>query len=110
MKWLTLNLIKKNSRIEVDDEDDLITTYGESAEQQVLNDTGRTYDELVEMGGGSFPADLIHASLLLTDAAYNQRSAVDKMAWYVVPYGYERKIKPYVRLAEKEAPISTSDI
>jgi hypothetical protein len=35
---------------------------------------------------------------------------VDKMAWYVVPYGYERKIKPYVRLAEKENSISTSDI
>jgi hypothetical protein len=110
MKWLTLELIKKNSRTEVDDEDDLISTYGESAEQRVLDDTGRTYEELVEMGGGTFPPNLIHASLLLTDAACNQRSAVDKMAWYVVPYGYERKIKPYVRLAEKENSISTSDI
>ena len=109
MKWLNLNLIKKNSRIEVDDEDALLDIYGESAEQQVLNDTGRTYEELVEMCGGTFPVDLVHASLLLTDAAYNQRSAVDKINWYVVPYGYERKIKPYVRLADREAT-STSDI
>ena len=86
MKWLNLTLIKANSRIEMDDEDALLDIYGESAEQQVLTDTGRTYDELVEMGGGTFPADLVHASLLLTDAAYNQRSAVDKMNWYVVPY------------------------
>lgn len=109
MKWLTREFIKKNSRIEVDDEDDLLDLWGESAEQQVLTDTGRTYDELVAMGGGTFPADLVHASLLLTDAAYNQRSAVDKMNWYVVPYGYERKIKPYVRLADREST-STSDI
>ena len=99
MKWLTRELIKKNSRIEVDDEDDLIDDWGESAEQQVLNDTDRTYEELVEMGGGTFPTDLVHASLLLADTAYNQRSAVDKMQWYDLPYGYERLVKPYMRLS-----------
>lgn len=51
MKWLTTDLIKRNSRIEVDDDDDLLDIWGESAEQQVLNDTDRTYEELVDMGG-----------------------------------------------------------
>ena len=37
MKWLTLELIKKHSRIDSNVEDDLLTIYGESAEDTVLN-------------------------------------------------------------------------
>ena len=103
LKWLTLELIKANSRIDGNEEDDLLTLYGESAEQQVLNDTGRTYAELVELGGGtSVPPDIKYASLMLADFAYQQRSPVDKMQWHVVPYTYERLIKPYVKLADDD--------
>ena len=99
MKWLTLNLIKMNSRIQGDDENELIELYGNSAEQQVLQDTGRTYEELLQFGDGTMPADIVNASLMLADFAYQQRSPVDKMKWYAVPYTYEKIIKPYVRLA-----------
>ena len=105
MKWLTLTLIKANSRIETNEEDDLITLYGNSAERQVLNDTGRTVDELKAMNEDDttkVPDDIIHASLMLADFAYRQRSPVDTMNWAVVPYTYERIIKPYVRLTNKE--------
>lgn len=102
MKWLTLELIKQNSRIDGNAEDGLLTLYGESAETQVLNDTGRTFEELLELGGGEdVPADIKHASLMLADFAYMQRTPVDKMAWYVVPYTYERLVKPYIRLADR---------
>ena len=42
MKWLTLELIKKHSRIDSNVEDDLLTLYGESAEDTVLNYIGKT--------------------------------------------------------------------
>jgi len=94
-------MIKKNSRIDGDSEDSIIDLYGESAEQQVLNDTMRTHEELVEMGGGKVPAPIVHASLMLADFAYRQKSPADNLNWSVVPYTYERLIKPYIRLANR---------
>lgn len=94
-------MIKHNSRIDGDEENDVITLYGESAEQQVLNDTGRTVAELKVMGGGeNVPKDIVHASLMLADFAYKQRSPVDQISWSVVPYTYERLVKPYIKLAD----------
>ena len=101
MKWLTLQLIKQNSRIDGNEEDNILTLYGNSAEQQVLNDTARTYEELVEMGGGDVPVDIVHASLMLADFAYQQRSPVDRLQWYQVPYTYDKLIRPYMRLADR---------
>lgn len=102
MKWLTLELIKHNSRIDGNDEDDLLQIWGGSAEEQVLEDTGRTFEELKEMGGGeNVPKAIMHASLMLADFAYIQRSPVDRMNWSVVPYTYERIIKPYIKLADE---------
>ena len=103
MEWLTLNRIKEQCRIEPDfhDEDEILLFYGESVEQQVLIDTGRTVAELKAMGDGEHvPTNIVHASLLLVDSAYKQRSAIDTMSWSVVPYAYEHKIKPYIKLAD----------
>lgn len=100
MKWLTLERIKKQCRIEPDftEEDDILEMYGESAEEQVLGDLSRSYEELIETYG-KIPIDIVHASLLLVDQSYKQRSAADTMQWYTVPYAYEAKIKKYMRLA-----------
>ena len=48
MKWLTLELIKQNSRIRGNNEDTILELYGNSAEDQVLDDIGRTYEELMQ--------------------------------------------------------------
>ena len=105
MKWLTLKLIKANSRIDTDYDDELLVAYGDSAEQQVLNDTRRTHEELVAMGeDGKVPADILHASLMLADFAYRQRCMVDQLQWYNVPYTYDKLIKPYVRLTDRTQP------
>ena len=103
MKWLTLDKIKHQCRIELDfhDEDDDLQDFGESAEQQVLHDIGRSYSELIAWKG-EVPEDLVHASLLLVDQSYRQRSAADTMSWSSVPYAYEQKIKPYMRLASMD--------
>ena len=99
MKWLTLEKIKKQCRIEPEftDEDELLEMYGESAEEQVLGDIGRSYEDIME-SYGKVPVDIIHATLLLVDQSYRQRSAADTMSWAPVPYAYEAKIKKYIRL------------
>ena len=99
MKWLTLERIKQQLRIEPEfhDEDELLEMYGESAEEQVLGDLGRSYEDIME-SYGKVPVKIIHATLLLVDHSYRQRSAADTMSWAPVPYAYESKIKEYMRL------------
>ena len=99
MKWLTLEKIKWQCRIEPEftDEDELLEMYGESVEEQVLGDIGRSYEDIME-SYGKVPVDIIHATLLLVDQSYRQRSAADTMSWTPVPYAYEAKIRKYIRL------------
>lgn len=100
MKWLTLEQIKQQLRIEPDftQEDALLTTYGESAETMVLNVCSRTYEDFIE-DYGEIPADIIHASLLLVGVSYQQHEAVSMNQLYAIPYAFDMKVKPYMRLS-----------
>ena len=103
MKWLTIDYIKQHSRIDYDCEDDVLQLYGESAEETVLNVIARTYDEVVEKFGTKekkVPAALIHASLMLVDLAYTQRSPISQQNMYTVPYAFDMMVKPYMKLAD----------
>jgi len=103
MKWLSLTLIKQQLRIEEDFtmEDDLLTKYGESAEDTILNLCRRTYDDFLSEYG-KIPEDIVHASLLLVSLSYEQRSAVTQYQMYAVGYAFDMKVKPYMRLASSE--------
>ena len=100
MKWLTLEMIKQNSRIDGDEEDALLVRKGEEAEDQVLTDIDRTYQELIEWKG-EVPSSIIEASLLLVDQAYHQRCAVSSIQLYPIAYSYVAKIRAYMRLADR---------
>lgn len=107
MKWLTLKEIKQQLRIEPDftDEDSLLVRYGDSAEAVVLNITGRTFEELKEMnpaGEDAIPADVWEATVMLVEVSYNQRSPISQQNMSVVPYAFDMKIKPYMKLANWE--------
>lgn len=107
MKWLTLDEIKQQLRIEPDftDEDTLLERYGNSAELYVLNVTGRTYDELKAMnptGEDEFPADLWEATIMLVQISYNRDTPISRQNMYIVPWGVDAKIKPYMRLTTRE--------
>ena len=111
MKWLTLEEIKQQLRIEPDftDEDALLVRYGNSAEAVVLNLTGRTYDELKAMnptGEDEFPADLWEATILLIEVSYKYRSPISEQNLSKVPYAFDMKIKPYMRLTKKEEDVA----
>lgn len=99
MKWLTLAKIKQQLRIEADftEEDELLTMYGESAEEVLLNYLNRSYDDVVEVYG-RMPAPLVHASLMLVDTSYQYRSPVSTQSMSLVPYTFDILVKPYMRL------------
>ena len=103
MKWLTLERIKQQLRIEPDfhDEDSLLEMYGESAEEVLLNYLNRTYAEVAEEYSG-VPTPLQVASLMLVDTSYQYRSPVSAQSMSLVPYTFDILIKPYMRLADKK--------
>jgi hypothetical protein len=103
MKWLTLEKIKAQLRIEPDfhDEDELLEEYGESAEEVLLNYLNRTYEDVIEVYG-RVPAPLRHASLMLVDTSYQYRSPVSTQSMSLVPYTFDILVKPYMRLANND--------
>lgn len=99
MKWLTLEKIKAQLRIDPNFtlEDELLEMYGTSAEDSLLNIIRRSYTELVETYG-EVPTPLVHASLLLVDLSYKERCPVSSQNLYQVPYAFDRMVKPYMKL------------
>ena len=100
MKWLTLEEIKAQLRIEpgFTAEDTLLNGYGNSAESTVLNHLNRTYYDLLEQYG-SVPQPIIDASKMLVDVWYKHRSPVEALSMSIVPYTFDLLIKPYMKLA-----------
>ena len=99
---MTLEWIKSHSRIDYDIEDELLTLYGDAAEEAVLNIIGRSLSEVAQMWGTQeqpVPAALMQATLMLVDASYTQRSPVSSMNMFAVPYTFDFLVKPYMKLA-----------
>ena len=109
MKFLTLEKIKAQCRIEPDfhDEDELLEMYGESAEEVLLNHLRRSYEDIMEVYG-RIPAPLTHASLMLVDVSYQHRSPVSPQNMSIVPYTFDILVKPYMRLANVEEPVQNN--
>jgi uncharacterized phage protein (predicted DNA packaging) len=99
MKWLTLDKIKQQCRIEQNfhDEDEILELYGESAEEALMAVLNRTYEDLFEEYG-RVPMPVVHASLMLVDMSYQYRSPVSAQNMGLVPYTFDLLIKPYMHL------------
>ena len=99
MKWLTIEQIKAQCRIEQDftAEDELLEMYGESAENTVLNLLNRDITDIYEQYG-CIPRPLVHATLMLVDNAYKERSPISPQNMSSVPYTFDLMLKPYMRL------------
>ena len=99
MKFLTLEQIKAQCRIEADFtlEDTKLTLYGDSAEQVIFSMCQRPYEDFIETYG-AIPQDVVHAALLLVTASYEHNAAVSMQNLSMVPYGFDMLIKPYMRL------------
>lgn len=97
MKWLTISDIKKQLRVDFDDEDDVLELYGSAAEDTVLNYMNRTYQDVLEEYG-EVPAAIRQATLMLVDNSYQHRSPAESTQMYYVMYGFDTLVRPYMRL------------
>lgn len=101
MNFLTLSYIKSHSRIDYDIEDDLLTLYGEAAEETVMNICNTTYEAMLEKYA-TIPSAIVQAALMLVDVSYTHRSPVSPVNLYAIPYTFDMLVKPYMILSEEE--------
>lgn len=102
MMWTTIQYIKEHSRVCCDGEDGVLELYGASAEKTILKLLNRTYDDLVGTFGTTeqpIPEPIREATLMLVDVSYEHRSPIDAMNISIVPYSFDLRIKPYMRLS-----------
>lgn len=111
MKFLTLDDIKAQCRIESDftDEDKLLERFGAAVENALLREVNRSYDGLLEAfgeddgeGGKTVPSDFYVAALMLTKHLYEHRGPTDMVTQSMVPYTLDLLIKPFMRLTTGE--------
>lgn len=100
MKWLTLERIKQNSRIDGNDEDALLTSLGNAAETGILRLMNRTWEDVCEnLSQEDIEGGLTIAGLELVDHLYTHRGPTENVQVYQIPYNIDFWVKPYMRLA-----------
>ena len=97
MKYLTIDDIKAQLRLDFDCEDSLLELYGIGAEDTILHLCNRTYENLVETFG-EVPAAIRQVTLELVSQSYEQRSPASPTSLSAVPYNFDLLIKPYIVL------------
>ena len=100
MRWLTLEDIKEQLRIEENDtsQDNLLTRFGATAESFTLGYLQRTEDELKAMNDTDptqVPEDIVSACLLLVDLYYQHRGVISPQNMYLIDYGYDSLVMRY---------------
>ena len=98
MKILTLNYIEQHLRLDCTCEGEILSLYGEAAEQTIATYLGYTTVEEMTKALDPFPAPLIQAALMLVDVSYQFRSPVSSQNMSIVPYTFDILVKPYVKL------------
>ena len=103
MKFITFEQIKQQLRLDkeqADMEHDMLCDYGESAEETVLNTLNTTMEDIIEQYG-RVPKPIVHATLMLVDNAYKERSPISPQNMSSVPYSFDLMLKPYMRLTNR---------
>lgn len=94
LKIVTYDLLFKHCA-GLEEDEELIRHYGEVAEEMVIADTYRTEEELMEMGGGEFPARIRQAVLAVAAHMYRVREATTTVAQAMTPLSYRACILPF---------------
>ena len=97
MKYLTIDDIKAQLRLDFDCEDSLLELYGTGAEETILYLCNRTYENLIGEYG-EVPAAIRQVTLELVSQSYEQRSPASPTNLSAVPYNFDLLIKPYIVL------------
>ena len=98
MKYLTIDDIKQQLRLDFDCEDALLELYGQGAEDTVLYLCNRTYENLVGTYG-EVPAAIRQVTLELVTNSYDQgRGPASPTNLSAVPYNFDLLVKEYIVL------------
>ena len=103
MKYLTFDQIKAQLRLDDEQaalEQSILTTYGEAAEDAVLNVCNRTITDIYSTYG-EVPTGLVVAALLLVDDTYNNRGTISPMSVQHLPT-FDINVKPYMKLTSND--------
>lgn len=99
MKYLTIEDIKQQLRLDFDCEDAKLELYGAGAEDTILYLCNRTYENLVGTYG-EVPAAIRQVTLELVTNSYDQGSGpASPTNLSAVPYNFDLLIKPYMVLS-----------
>jgi hypothetical protein len=105
MKFLTIDKIKQQLRLDCTCEAELLTGYGNSAERTLAAYLGYmdeknhpSVDKMLEDFDGQIPEPLEQAALMLVDTWYQYRTPDSAQNMSVVPYTFDFIVKPYVKL------------
>lgn len=99
MKYLTIDDIKQQLRLDFDCEDAKLELYGTGAEDTILYLCNRTYENLVGTYG-EVPAAIRQVTLELVTNSYDQGSGpASPTNLSAVPYNFDLLIKPYMVLS-----------
>jgi hypothetical protein len=97
MDWLQIEYIKKHSRLDYENNTDLMKLYANDAEKTILRLIRRTLDNVKDMNGGEVPEALYHAALMLTDVAWEHRNPQTQAQLHNVDYTFECIISDFIR-------------
>lgn len=78
MRWIDLESLKRQCRVDFPEDDLLLATLGATAEAEVVRITGRTEAELTEMGEGAMPLPLRQAMLIRAAQFYRDAEGTEK--------------------------------
>lgn len=96
---VSLELFKKHVRADdFTDDDTYLQHLLDAAQESIIFSTNRTEAELIEIGGGVFPATLQQAVMLLAAHWYNQRESASTVQMTEVPGTLQVLTKPYRKL------------
>ena len=98
MSQVTLAQLRAQLRASEYENDDLLQECLDSAETVVIRGTNRTETELIELGGGTFPADLRHAILLVASEYYSVAEEGTPLKLERIPDSARSIVKSYKRL------------
>ena len=97
MKYLTIDDIKTQLRLDSDCDDALLELYGTGAEDTILHLCNRTFENLVGTYG-EVPAAIRQVTLELVSNSYDQRSPASPTNMSAVPYNFDLLVKGYIVL------------
>ncbi len=86
---------------EFTDDDEIMQVILDSSEAFVVRETGRDIEELLEMGNGKLPDQLVLCTLMVAASRYAQPEGESTQQAHEVPFGVTTMLKQYRKLVSE---------